>query len=147
MALSAVQDVSEQQVRSGALPERLAPEGVLLRYAVDCQLDQMLARVYAGVTTPPLLPHPLGKVMSTIRGEACKMELRHQSADALCQLLKNQLSLVGPPGCFIYAGEGSEDLGVRGRAAGCESTCARCNRVQAVRATQRCSGSPAPRKW
>ena len=100
-----MQSVSEQQVHAGKLPERMALEGVRLRYVVDCHLDEILAQVYTSITTPPLLPYPLGKVMSTIRVEACKMELWNQSTQALCAVQKNDLTLIGSSGCFIYAGQ------------------------------------------
>lgn len=99
-----LQDVSDDLVRGGSLAEKMAAEGVRLRYAVDSHLDELLASVYRGATEAPLLPNPFGKVMAIIRSEACKMELWHTDTRSLQSVCMNTLTRVGPAGSFIYAG-------------------------------------------
>lgn len=63
------------QVRAGAVAERVATEGVMLQYAVDTQLDLLLGRVYALLTTPPLPRNPWPRVLHLLRAHAARMEL------------------------------------------------------------------------
>lgn len=103
--LRAVQEVSSQQVSAGSLPKTLALEGVRMRYLTDARVDEMLAEVYAAATAPPLLHNPFGRVVSIVRQYGCRMEAGYGAGGAggAAQGV-NELTRVGPPGSFIYAG-------------------------------------------
>ncbi|GFR42144.1 hypothetical protein Agub_g2993, partial [Astrephomene gubernaculifera] len=55
------------QVRSGALAERVSAEGVMLQYAVDCKLDELLATLWQVMTDPPLPLNPYPKLLHLLR--------------------------------------------------------------------------------
>ncbi len=57
------------QVRSGGLAERIATEGVMLQYAVDTHMDQLLAALWLQITQPPMPVNPFPKLMNLIRRE------------------------------------------------------------------------------
>jgi hypothetical protein len=56
-----------RQVRTGAVAGRVAVEGVMLQYAVDTQLDRLLADVWLRVTEPPMLQNPYPRLMHFLR--------------------------------------------------------------------------------
>lgn len=55
------------QVKTGAVAQRVAVESVMLQYAVDTQLDRLLADVWARVTEPPMLQNPYPRLMHFLR--------------------------------------------------------------------------------
>ncbi|PNH08736.1 hypothetical protein TSOC_004689, partial [Tetrabaena socialis] len=105
-------------VRGGALAERVSAEGVMLQYAVDSKLDELLATAWQFVTDPPMPLNPYPKLMHLLRSRAVKMELWHDDPeDALSSYLLNELTLVRPP-AFIYAAYPPPAAAVRRRAGG-----------------------------
>jgi hypothetical protein len=63
------------QVSAGRLAARIAPEGVMLQYAVDSGLDGLLADLYLHLTRPPLDANPLPAVVQQLRARAALLEL------------------------------------------------------------------------
>ncbi|GLC57830.1 hypothetical protein PLESTB_001271500 [Pleodorina starrii] len=91
------------KVRSGALAERVGTEGVMLQYAVDTKLDELLATIWQVMTDPPLPVNPYPRLLHLLRSQAAKMELWNEEPEqALASYLVNELTLLRPPS-FIYA--------------------------------------------
>jgi hypothetical protein len=63
------------QVRAGAVAERVATEGVMLQYAVDCKLDVLLSSVYASLTQPPMPLNPYPRLLHFLRAHAARLDL------------------------------------------------------------------------
>eukprot|EP00775_Hariotina_reticulata_P008243 gene8243-8433_t len=97
-----VADVTEAQVRAGAVVERVATEGVMLQYAVDCKLDVLLSSVYDSLTQPPMPLNPYPRLLHFLRAHAARLDLWRDDLPAVCDQLLNQLVLLAPPG-FMYA--------------------------------------------
>lgn len=79
------------QVKSGAVPAVLATEGVLLQYAVDCKLDELLGAVYVKLTAPPLAVNPYPQLIHALRAQSARMELWRHDADEAAEFLLNDL--------------------------------------------------------
>lgn len=62
-------------MRSGTLAERVAVEGVMLQYAIDVKLDQMLSDCYRVLTEPPMPVNPYPQLLHYIRAYAARLEL------------------------------------------------------------------------
>ncbi len=62
-------------MRTGAVAERVAAEGVMLQYAVDSQLDLLLARVHDAVNSTPLPANPYPAVLHLLRAHAARLDL------------------------------------------------------------------------
>ncbi|GLI65138.1 hypothetical protein VaNZ11_008596, partial [Volvox africanus] len=91
------------QVRSGALAERVSTEGVMLQYAVDTKMDELLAKIWLVMTEPPLPVNPYPRLLQLLRTQATKLELwNEEPEEALASYLVNELTLLRPP-AFIYA--------------------------------------------
>lgn len=71
------------QVRSGAVAERVAVEGVMLQYAIDTKLDELLASLFAGFTSPPLALNPYPRLVHMMRVQAARLDLWRVSAQLL----------------------------------------------------------------
>lgn len=80
------------QVRCGAVAERVAIEGVMLQYAVDTKLDELLSTIYASLTEPPLVINPYPRLMHYIRAHAARLDLWRVS---LRQHMKQSPCLAG----------------------------------------------------
>lgn len=63
------------QVRAGAVAERVATEGVMLQYAVDTQLDLCLSTIYESVTKPPMPINPYPRLLNILRAHAARLDL------------------------------------------------------------------------
>jgi hypothetical protein len=63
------------QIRSGAVAERVAREGVMLQYAVDTKLDVLLSSIYASVTQPPMPLNPYLRLLHFLRAHAARLDL------------------------------------------------------------------------
>ena len=70
-----VRAATDAQVRSGGLPARAAPEGVLLQYAVDAKLDALLAALFLEFTAPPLTAAPFPRLVRMLRAQAARLDL------------------------------------------------------------------------
>lgn len=89
---------------SGKLPSSIATEAVMLQYAVDCRLDELLSTVYSTATKPPLTRSPFSCILPVVRAHACKMHLWKEDSLSLQNKRMNQLSRIGPSDCFMYSG-------------------------------------------
>ncbi|KAG1662271.1 hypothetical protein FOA52_002160 [Chlamydomonas sp. UWO 241] len=97
-----VQSLEQSQVRSGALASRVASEGVMLQYAVDTHLDQLLGTVWLTITKPPMPLNPFPRLMNMIRSHAAKMELLREGMDDCLELLLNDVTLLQLPS-WLYS--------------------------------------------
>ncbi|KAI8469832.1 MAG: hypothetical protein J3K34DRAFT_511818 [Monoraphidium minutum] len=96
-----VRAATEAQVRSGAVAERVAVEGVMLQYAVDTQLDALLSRLYAELTAPPLALNPYPRLVAAVRAHAARLDLWRDDVHEMSAATLNRLALLAPPS-FIY---------------------------------------------
>jgi hypothetical protein len=62
-------------VRAGYVAERVAVEGVMLQYAVDVKLDQMLATCYMALTESPMPVNPYPQLLHYLRAYAARLDL------------------------------------------------------------------------
>jgi len=82
------------QVRNGEVAERVATEGVMLQYAVDAKLDELLAAVWTALTgggrgAAPIPCVPAGEPQEHRPGgcpQACAPAAPHQCLHASLQL-------------------------------------------------------------
>ncbi|WIA30633.1 hypothetical protein OEZ86_000711 [Tetradesmus obliquus] len=108
--------ITDAQIRSGAVAERVAREGVMLQYAVDAKLDVLLSSLYGSVTQPPMPLNPYPRLLHFLRAHAARLDLWKEDMDDACAQLLNQLELLQPPG-FIYAAKPPEGAARAGRRA------------------------------
>ncbi|KIY99848.1 hypothetical protein MNEG_8111 [Monoraphidium neglectum] len=73
----------------------------MLQYAVDTQLDELLARLFRALTEPPLALNPYPKLVHMIRVHAARLDLWRDDIPEMRSCTLNSLTLLQPP-TFIY---------------------------------------------
>eukprot|EP00232_Nephroselmis_pyriformis_P010010 CAMPEP_0182898984 /NCGR_PEP_ID=MMETSP0034_2-20130328/27810_1 /TAXON_ID=156128 /ORGANISM="Nephroselmis pyriformis, Strain CCMP717" /LENGTH=524 /DNA_ID=CAMNT_0025032981 /DNA_START=40 /DNA_END=1611 /DNA_ORIENTATION=+ len=86
---------------SHAAGHAFAREAVLLQYAVDTRLDEVLQSLLLELTEPPLLRNPYSRLVRRLRSQGVKMELWGERDRRVMRESINDIVVVESP-AFIY---------------------------------------------